>query len=309
MHKMIVVLMDSAEAGLITSVAGAGEVAQRPSSPPLPFHTVEGTSGVFLTDTAYFANLPEGDHWLGLPSLSISGVMLRHKHLEALSVTTNLFKRVELGYALEHLTLGNWPRDVRRATGLSVSRDSVTLNTVNSRLMLVKEGDWDLKWLPAVTAGLRYKHNHGIWDIDRDLIGCCKHIGVENNDGWDATLTASKTFVGILPKPIILSAGLRSTKAAQTGFLGFADDRSTVFEGSAVFFLTDRLSVGGEYRQKPDELDRVPGLVGREDHWWDLALGYIANDRLTVCAGYANLGSVLNHDEDNVWAVQIKFEF
>ena len=35
----------------------------------------------------------------------------------------------------------------------------------------------------------------------------------------------------------------------------------------------------------------------------------IVNDHLTIAGGYANFGNVLNHREDNVWAIQFKYEF
>ena len=28
-----------------------------------------------------------------------------------------------------------------------------------------------------------------------------------------------------------------------------------------------------------------------------------------VAGGYANFGNILNHREDNVWAIQVKYEF
>ena len=59
MHKMTVILMFSVMAVLTASVAGAGEEEQEPSSPPLPFHTVEGTSGVFLREPEKI-NYPNG---------------------------------------------------------------------------------------------------------------------------------------------------------------------------------------------------------------------------------------------------------
>jgi len=187
--------------------------------------------------------------------------------------------------------------------------DSARLHTFGLRGMLIREGEWGLAWMPATTLGVRYKYNDTIWDIDRHLGGACRALGVKDNEGLDYTLTTSKMFAGILPKPFILSAGLRNTEAAQIGFLGFTGDRDTVFEASAVFFITDRILVGGEYRQKPDSLKRFGKLVGREDDWWDLCVGYIVNEHLTLCVGYAHLGRVLNHEENNAWAVQAKWEF
>jgi len=30
---------------------------------------------------------------------------------------------------------------------------------------------------------------------------------------------------------------------------------------------------------------------------------------MTISGGYANLGNLANHKEDNVWAIQLKYEF
>jgi hypothetical protein len=215
------------------------------------------------------------------------------------------FKRFEVGFAHERLGLGGWPKDVMKATGMDLGTQTVRMDTFNFRVLIVEEKDW----VPAVTVGAHYKSNEDLWDIDDDLGGACKLLGAKSDDGWEGTLTFSKTFTGILPRPFILSAGLRNTDAAQTGLLGFTGHRDTVFEGSAVFFLTDQLLLGAEYRQKPDHLKRIPGLVGREDDWWTVCLGYIVNDHMTVAGGYGNFGNVLNHREDGVWAVQVKYEF
>jgi len=298
-----------AAALLAASAVVAGEAEKPAAAPPIPFHTVEGTTGVFITSTAYFANLPEGNGWFGKPSLAVSAVDIGEKNLVATTVTTNFFKRLELGYSFMRVGLGDWPSDVRTHTTLH-PQNHIEMHTLNARLMLVNEGEWGCPWVPAVTAGVHYKHNSSIWDIDRDLGGACKTlVGVKDDDGWEATLVASKMFAGILPKPFILSAGLRSTEAGQIGLFGFSDDRDTVFEGNAVFFVTDRLLVAGEYRQKPDNLGRVQPCVGAEHDWWTLCAGYIVTNQLTVAAGYGHFGNIANHEENASWAVQFKWEF
>jgi hypothetical protein len=49
-------------------------------------------------------------------------------------------------------------------------------------------------------------------------------------------------------------------------------------------------------------------LIKAENDWWDICLAYVVNDNLTIAGGYANFGNVLNHHEDNVWAIQLKYE-
>ena len=275
------------------------------SPPPLPFTTVEGNGGVFITPMAYLVNPSQGDQWLGLPSGVFSFASIGDKSFVSTGVTMTFFKRIELGFAHESLGLGSWPKDVLKATGMDLGTQTVRMNTFSLRGMIVEEQGW----MPAVTVGAHFKFNENIWDVDDDLGGACKALGVEKDEGWEGTLTVSKTFTGILPRPFILSVGIRNTDAAQTGLLGFTGHRDTVLEANAVFFLTDRLLLGAEYRQKPDRLKRIPGLVGREDDWWTVCLGYIVNDRMTIAGGYGNFGNVLNHKENGVWALQVKYEF
>jgi len=82
----------------------------------------------------------------------------------------------------------------------------------------------------AVTVGVRYKYNEDIWRLNRQLGGACHALGTRDNDGMEFTVTASKTIVGVLPRPFILSATLRNTDAANLGLFGFTGHRTTVFE-------------------------------------------------------------------------------
>jgi len=290
--------------------AAPAEPAPKPAEgPPIPLHSIEGVSGVFITNCAYFANMPAGDAWFGKPSVALSGVHMGHKSLYTTTVTTNFFKRVELGYSFMHLELGDWDNDVEAAVpGVSV-RDNVQMHTLSARLVILRDSEGGMPWVPALTAGVHYKNNTGIWDINRNLGGVCNAAGVRDNDGFDFTLTASKLIAGVLPRPFILSAGLRSTEAAQIGLVGFTGDRDICFEGNAVFFVTDRLLLAAEYRQKPDNLGRVGRLCGPEHDWWTLAAAYVVNNNCTVAAGYGHFGNILNHEENAAWALQAKWEF
>jgi hypothetical protein len=282
------------------------------AGPPLPLHTVEGNSGVFLTSTAYLANPPAEGEALGLPSLSMSAAFIGEKDFQSYAVTENLFGNIEIGYASERLGLGDWPDDVFSVAAVKV-RDSVWLHNLNLRWNGIAEGSFDQSWMPAVTLGLHHKWNDGISSIDDDLGGLCGTLGADHDEGTEITLVASKTITDLLERPIIISAGLRNGDAIHTGFLGFAGERRTTFEGSIIVFLTDQLAFASEYRQKSDLVDQctVGGehLVRAENDWWDLCLAYVANDHLTISGGYANFGNVLNHQEKAVWAAQIKYEF
>jgi hypothetical protein len=280
--------------------------------PPLPTHQVEGNSGALITPLAYLANPPEPNEVFGLPSVSGTYIHLEKKAAESFIVTENLRGRVELGYALLRVGLGDWPDEVREATGLRI-QDQAFLHNFNARLMVIEEGAFGHTWMPAVTLGAHLKWAQDLEDIDKQVGGTVAVVGGDYDTGIEFTAIATKMIEGVLPGPLIVSAGLRNGDAIQTGLLGFAGERQTTFEGSVVTFLSARLLVAVEYRQIPDFIQplTVAGreLVKAEDDWWDVALAYVVNDHLTIAGGYAHLGNILNNREDNVWSVQLKYEF
>jgi len=282
------------------------------AEPPLPLHNIEGNSGVFITSTAYLANPPEKGQIFGKPSFSTSAVFGREKDLESFAVTENILGRFEIGYAYERFGLGDWPSDVKSAAGADVDH-SLGLHNLNLRTMVIKEGDFDCSWMPAITFGSHLKWNDGQAKLNRDLGGLLDTLGSDHSRGVEFTAVASKTIKNLLPRPVILSAGLRNSDAIHTGLFGFAGERRTTFEGSIITFLTDRLAFAAEYRQKSDLMDQFSAggkdLVKAENDWWTLCLAYVVNDNLTISGGYANLGNLANHRENNCWGLQLKYEF
>jgi len=245
------------------------------AGPPLPLHNIEGNSGVFITSTAYLANPPEKGQIFGKPSFSTSAVFGREKDLESFALTQNLWGRLEIGYAYERFGLGDWPDDVKAATGLRISRH-LGLHNLNLRAMVVEEGSFDSPWMPTITLGAHLKWNEGQTKLDEDLGGLLDRLGSDHSRGIELTAVASKTIKDFLPRPIILSAGIRNGDAIHTGIFGFAGERETTFEGSIIAFLTDRLAFAAEYRQKPDVLDQFTAggkhLIKGENDWWTLCL-------------------------------------
>ena len=282
------------------------------AGPPLPTHNVEGNSGVFITSTAYLVNPPEDGEVFGKPSFSTSFAAIGEKDFESFAVTENILGRIELGYAFERIGLGDWPADVKTASGLHVENHAF-LHNLNTRYMIIEEGGFDRAWMPAVTLGAHFKWNEGLNDLDKQTGGLCGNLGSDHDSGTDFTAVATKTISDWLPKPLIVSAGLRNGDAIHTGLIGFAGERRTTFEGSIIYFLTDKLLLAGEFRQKSDLLHQCSmsgkHLIRAENDWWDICLAYVVDDHLTIAGGYANFGNVFNHREENVWAIQIKYEF
>lgn len=277
--------------------------------PPLPLHGIEGYGGIAITYSAYLTNPGLKGTIFGKPSIGAGAVgMESGKYLGFGTLTETLWDRLELGYGFNALSLDDLPGAIKDATGVKISDDFVYLHNFNARLALIKEGEFGKSWLPAITLGAHYKYNETVDDIDNDLGGALKGIGIEDNDGFDFTLYGSK-MLAFLPRPVLINVGLRSTEAANIGLLGFTDDRDLVVEGNVVIFLTDQFALGAEYRQNPDTYNEIPGLIGEEDDWWSVVFGYVANNNLTVSGGYFNLGQVLNHKENTAFALKVKYEF
>lgn len=143
------------------------------------------------------------------------------------------------------------------------------------------------------------------------MSGTLGGIGYDKSSGIDFTLTASKTFVSelTLNRSLIPTGGLRNGSGAQLGFLGFGDDRSTTFEGSIAYLPTDWLLICYEFRQKSNPYHQIPGLVGDEDSWHAIDVGFIINEHATLVAGWGAFGNMVNTEENGAWWLQLKYEF
>lgn len=276
--------------------------------PPLPLHQIEGNGGIFSTLSAYIVNPPRNGEPVGRPSVGFAYVNLGHgQDLEALTVTESPWKRLELGYGYNNFELGDLPTAIALGGGPAINH-SLNLHNFNARLQLLKEGEFDQKWLPALTAGVHYKYNDGIRQIDNQLGGALLGMGmVKDNQGEDFTLYASK-LVTALPRPVLFNIGGRATKGAWNGLAGFTDHYAALFEGNVVVFVTDRLALAAEYKQLPNDFTPIP-VIKKSGDWWTLDAAYVLSRHFTAAVGYGHFGGVLNHNANGVWGITTKFEF
>ncbi len=290
-------------------VMGAPEETEAEEGPPIPLHTIEGVGGAVLTPMAYPVNPgPEGTV-IGKPSVSAQAVWIGSKDMQNLAATVTIARRLELGYAINRLGLDDFNNEINEA-GLDVGDHDIYLHHFNAKLLLIEEGMGDMSWVPAVSAGVHYKYNEDIDRIDHDLGGRLKGIGLSNNEGFDYTLTATKTVTcPMTGNKVILNAGARASKAAQFGLAGFSDDYRITGEGSIDMLVTDRLVIGGEYRQKESGLDKIDDLVEHEDDWWDLHAAYILNNNTVMYFVGGHAGGVLNHQDQKFFGAVLKYEF
>jgi hypothetical protein len=292
--------------------AAAKPVEKVPSAEkgaPLPLHQIEGNGGIFSTLSAYIVNPPRNGELVGRPSVGFSYVDIGHgDNLEALTLTESPWKRLELGYGWDHLGLGDLPLAIKDATNVSISRSDVQLHNFNARLQLVTEGEFNQKWIPALTFGAHYKYNDGIHEIDNELGGALSAAGLKHESGTDFTLYASKMFTQT-PRPVLVELGGRATEGVWNGLGGFTSTYNFLFEGNVVTFLTGNIALAAEYRQQPNDYKPIGSLVKAEGDWWTIDAAYVANNHLTLAAGYGHFGNVLNHEANGVWGITTKWEF
>ena len=281
--------------------------AEKPA--PLPLHQIEGSGGIFSTLSANIVNPPRDGEPVGHPSIGFAHVSLGYdKNLEALTITESPFKRLELGYGWDYLGLGDLPQALRNAGVTGYHQDQVQLHNFNARYQILKEGEFDQKWIPALTAGLHYKYNDGISEVNNEVGGALANAGIKNHDGTDFTLYASKLFTQ-LPRPVLVELGGRATEAVWDGLGGFTSSYNFVVEGNVVVFLTGNLALAAEYKQQPTDYKAIGNLVRVEDDWWTIDAAYVVNKHLTLAVGYGHFGNVLNHESNGVWGITTKWEF
>jgi hypothetical protein len=216
---------------------------------------------------------------------------------------------VEIGFGADRLDLGTLPNDIQKATTVNIDATEVWLYNVNARGLILPENSFNWQWVPAVTAGAHFKYNDGIRSINDRLGGALTSIGYRNPDGFDFTLTASKTLPNVFGRPLIVSAGGRASEGAQLGFLGFANHYNATFEGNIAYLPTDWLLVAYEYRGKTDPYGQIPGLIGKENDWHSLDVSWLANSHVDVTAGICYFGVLANARADSAFWLQLKYEF
>jgi len=316
-RKLLVIAVAAAQlfSGQLTAHAeettntAPAKAAPAEKGSPLPLHQIEGNGGIFSTLSAYLVNPPRNGEPVGRPSAGFAFVNIGHgQNLEALTLTETPWKRLELGYGWNRLSLGDLPLAIKKATGVSLSTEEVQLHNFNARLQLLQEGEFGQKWIPALTFGTHFKYNDGISRINSDLGGALSSAGIKHNAGADFTLYASKLFTQ-LPRPVLVELGGRATEGVWNGLGGFTSKYDFLFEGNVVVFVTDKLALAAEYRQQPNEYKPIGNLVKAESDWWTIDAAYVVNNNLTLAVGYGHFGNVLNHTANGVWGITAKYEF
>jgi hypothetical protein len=233
---------------------------------------IEGSGGGGLTPWALIAGLGT-DQQLGA-SASCTRVSPSDFTLESCGVAVGIRNRVELSVDRQHFDLGT-----------TVPGNTISQTIVGAKVRVLGDAVIDQdRWWPQVALGLQWKHNS-----DFDIVP--KLLGAKHADGVDYYVAATKVWLaGPFGRSWLTDLTLRETAANQMGLLGFGGDQGNyhlVAEASVGVFLTDELVLGGEYRQKPNNLSAV-----REQDFKDAFLSYFPVKYLSLTGAYADLGNI-----------------
>jgi hypothetical protein len=232
----------------------------------VPFNNLEGVGGVAFNPLAYLAD-SEGDnsHFkvgktdiIGKPRFGAWYVNLDKVKVDwtTVGVADTFFKRLELSYGYE-----------------AIAQDNATTkrkNNLGTKLLLLPENAFDNKFLPAVSVGSIFKHTSNVG------------LGVDAG-GVDFYLVATK-LITQLPRPVLLSGGVLSTKGKVTGVFGFDKDRRETGFANIDVVLPSNLIVGFEYKQGA----RFPDFKNAD--YWDAHIAWTANKNLSLILAYVDAG-------------------
>ena len=249
---------------LIGGVFVLGAASSAFAGPPLT--NIEGVGGVAFNPLAYVANPIGTDETGMLSSTAVSKPNIGAWHIslpdsdinwESVGFNMSFFNRLELGYSHEFVDIDAIPGTIDK-------------NNFSAKLNLLTENSFDMAYMPAISVGVIHK------DTSFD--------GASDDNDQDYYVVATKTLTN-LPVPVILNAGVLSTKGYVRGVLGFGADRDEAFFGNIEIVPIDNVIVGWEYAQGTT-VD-----AGASTHaMWEAHVAWMIND-LTLVASYANTGS------------------
>ena len=173
--------------------------------------------------------------------------------------------------------------------GLSdtVPGQSLKLNIVGLKWRVFGDTvyDQDKPW-PQLAIGAQFKHN--------PAFGIPAALGAAHARDTDFYVAATKVWLaGLGGFNTLANLSLRSTRANQFGLLGFggplSDRRSWRAEASLAVLLRDDLALGGEWREKPNNLASF-----REERAADLFAAWFVNRHLSLTLAWVDLGNIAN---------------
>ncbi len=244
-----------------------------------PLVNVEGVGGIALNPLAYVVSPAKegkslaGLTGVGLPQIGVwkinvyqnkTGLHDSVGRIDWLSMgmALSFMGRVEVGYSRENVDIDNMQ---------NVGKDNFSL-----KVNLIKEKDFGIEYMPAISVGLIYKTTN--WSHFKNM----RHW---DDNGIDYYVVASKMFA-FDPVKILLNAGLLSTNGIVRGVLGFGDDRDTVFFGNIEIFY-NKFVVGFEFE---DGYTTTLDVDHNTHSMWDIHLAYRPVPNLMLIGAYGYTG-------------------
>ena len=245
-------------AGIITSI----EAIAGP-----PFNNLEGVGGIAFNPLAYLAD-SDGDNRINIRTSDVLGkprfgafyVNLNDaaggKGIDwtTIGIADSFFKRVEVSYGYESIAIGG--------------AANVHKNSVGAKVLALPENSFSNKLIPAISVGGIYKST--------------TYKAAKDDADIDFYAVATKLFTQ-LPRPVLLSAGVLSTKDYVTGVLGFDDKRKVTPFGN-VDVIVKNVALGFEYKKGAEFANF------KNADYWDAHAALLASKNLTVIAAYVNAG-------------------
>ena len=234
--------------------------------------SIEGSAGGGITTWALLSGYASDEEWSGTSALSRAE--FDDYSLTVAAASLNWRNRLELSVAQQTLGL-----DTLQAT---FDRDALEQAVFGAKVRLW--GDVLYNPLGQWSLGVQHKRNQTFAIPDQ--------LQARHDTGTDVYLSGGKLFFdAIMGRNLLVNTTLRGSRANQAGLLGFGGDgnnqHEALLEGSIGLFVTRQWLIGGEYRQKPDNLNAVG-----EDDWWDLYVAWFPDRRVSVTGAWASLGDV-----------------
>lgn len=210
--------------------------------------------------------------------------------LDVYGASVNLYNRLEVSIARQELDL------VTLGPALGLPGASLEQDVIGAKVRIA--GDVVYSRMPQVSVGVQHKRN-------RDFL-IPRLVGAPDDDGTDVYLSAAKLFLaGLGGYNVFANATLRSTKANETGLLGFGgpggDSRRLRVEAAVGLFLHRSFVIGAEYRSKSGNL---PGLP--EDDWFDIFAAWVPNRHVSLTAAYVDFGEIATLASQNGWYLSLE---
>lgn len=230
-----------------------------------PLTNLEGVGGIAFNPLAYLADSGEdaglkidGTKVASKPRIGSWYVNLSDVKVDwtAIGVADTFFNRLEVSYGYETVNPEN--------------SKSIHKHNIGAKLLVLKENSFDTNYVPAVSVGAIFKQT--------------SNVGAGSDDtGADYYGVATKLITS-LPRPVLISGGLLSTKAKATGVFGYDKDSKLTGFGNIDIIFPLGLIAGFEYKQGADYSD------WKDANYWNTHVAWTANNNLTIVLALVNAG-------------------